>query len=84
MYANGARKSHVRPGILTEVERSGLLAVYALLRELDPNQEKLDLTCTPTYTGDYRWLCRTHFREWEPKIPDKIEVRGRESYATGL
>jgi internalin A len=62
-----------RPGLLTEVERSGLLAMHALLRELDPNQEKLGLTRVPTYTGDYRWLCRAHYRAWEPKIPDKIE-----------
>ena len=63
----------LRPGILTEVERSGLLAMHALLRELDPNQERLGVTRVPTYTGDYRWLCRKHYREWEPKIPDKIE-----------
>jgi internalin A len=62
-----------RPGLLTEVERSGLLAMHALLRELDPNQERLGLTRASTYTGDDRWLCRTHYRAWEPKIPDKIE-----------
>jgi len=62
----------VRSGILTEVERSGLLAMHALLRKLDPNQEKLGLTRVPTYTGDYRWLCRKHYREWEPNIPEKI------------
>jgi hypothetical protein len=63
----------LRSAILTEVERSGLLAMHALLRELDPNQERLGLTRVPTYTGDYRWLCRKHYREWEPRIPDKIE-----------
>ena len=63
----------LHPGIVSEVERSGLLAVHSLLRELDPNQERLGLTRVPTYTGDYRWLCGKHYREWEPRIPDKIE-----------
>jgi internalin A len=67
------KRPGLRPGILSEVERSGLLAMHALLRELDPNQERLGLTRVPTYTGDYRWLCRKHYREWEPRIPDKIE-----------
>ncbi|MBN2003368.1 MAG: leucine-rich repeat domain-containing protein [Anaerolineae bacterium] len=63
----------LRPGILTEPERSGLLELHALLRELDPNQEKLGLIRVPTYTGDYRWLCREHYEAWKSKIPDKIE-----------
>jgi hypothetical protein len=61
-----------RPGILSEAERAGLLAMHALLRELDPNQENLGLTRVPTYTGDYRWLCRAHYEAWESKIPDEI------------
>jgi internalin A len=67
------KRPDVHLGIISEVERSGLLAVHALLRELDPNQEKLGLNRVPTYTGDYRWLCGKHYREWEPRIPDKIE-----------
>ncbi len=67
------KRPELRPGLLTEVERSGMLAMHALLRELDPNQQNLGLIRVPTYTGDYRWLCRKHYREWEPKIPDKIE-----------
>jgi hypothetical protein len=63
-----------RPGILSEPERSGLLMLHALLRDLDPNQEKLGLRRVPTYTGDYRWLCDTHYEAWRSKIPDKIEV----------
>ena len=50
--------------------------MHALLRELDPNQERLGLTRVPTYTGDFRWLCGKHYREWEPKIPDEIESPG--------
>jgi hypothetical protein len=63
-----------RPGILSEPERAGLLMLHALLRDLDPNQEKLGLRRVPTYTGDYRWLCDTHYEAWRSKIPDKIEV----------
>jgi hypothetical protein len=63
-----------RPGILSEPERAGLLTLHALLRDLDPNQEKLGLRRVPTYTGDYRWLCDTHYEAWRSKIPDKIEV----------
>jgi hypothetical protein len=47
--------------------------MHALLRELDPHHEKLGLTRVPTYTGDYRWLCRAHYRDWEPRIPDSME-----------
>ena len=36
-------------------------------------QARLGLTRVPTYTGDYRWLCRTHYEQSQPKIPDKIE-----------
>ena len=65
--------SRVRQGVLSEVERSGILALHALLRELDPNHEKLGLWRIPTYTGNYLWLCRRHYEQMQPKIPDKIE-----------
>jgi hypothetical protein len=68
------QRPDVRRGILSEVERSGLPAMHALLRELDPHHEKLGLTRVPTYTGDYRWLCRTHYQDWEPNIPEEIEL----------
>jgi internalin A len=67
-----AEPSPLREGVLTEVERSGVLALHALLRELDPAQEKLGLKRVPTYTGDYRWLCQKHYEQAQPKIPDKI------------
>jgi internalin A len=63
----------VRQGPLSEAERSGMLALHSLLRELDPNQERLGLTRIPTYTGDYLWLCQKHYQESQSKIPDKIE-----------
>jgi internalin A len=62
-----------RQGVLSEVERSGVLALHALLRELDPNHEKLGLWRIPTYTGNYLWLCKRHYEQAQPKIPDKIE-----------
>ena len=60
-------------GVLTESERSGILALHAFLRETDPNHERLGLTRIPTYTGDYLWLCREHYQASLSKIPDKIE-----------
>ncbi len=73
------KRPDLRPGIISEVERSGLLAVHNLLRELDPNHERLGLTRVPTYTGDYRWLCGKHYGEWEPRIPDKIEAGAKQN-----
>lgn len=64
--------SRVRQGMLSDGERSGILALHALLRELDPHHEKLGLRRMPTYTGDYLWLCQTHYAQMQPKIPEKI------------
>jgi hypothetical protein len=61
-----------REGGLDEVNRSGVLALHALLRELDPNHAKLGLKRMPTYTGDFVWLCQKHYDAAQPKIPDKI------------
>jgi Leucine-rich repeat (LRR) protein len=61
-----------RQGILTALERSGLLALHKMLRELDPTHAKLGLTRVPTATGDYVWLCRTHLELVRPRIPDVI------------
>ena len=70
-------KEHTRlrqgQDILDDAERSGVLALHALLRELDPHHERLGLTRVETYTGDYLWLCRTHYEQSQSKIPDKIE-----------
>jgi internalin A len=67
------RISHPEPlqqGILNENERSGLLALHALLKELDPQQAKLGLTRIPTYTGDFLWLCPTHYQLSQPRIAE--------------
>jgi hypothetical protein len=62
-----------REGLLTEPERSGVLALHRFLREHDPNHERLGLKRIPTYTGDYLWLCEKHHVQAQPKIPEKIE-----------
>ena len=62
------------PGkMLSEPERSGILALHRLLNELDPTQDKLGLHRVATYTGDYRWLCKWHYDAWQPNIPDVIK-----------
>jgi internalin A len=58
---------------LSEVERSGILALHRFLNEVDPTQDKLGLHRVPTYTGDYRWLCDEHYAAWQPNIPDVIK-----------
>jgi internalin A len=57
---------------LSDGERHGLLALHALLRQLDPTHERLGLHRVPTYTGDFQWLCRTHYNLTQSKIPDRI------------
>jgi len=65
--------SRLRQHVLSEAERSGVLALHAFLREVDPHHEKLGLKRIPTYTGDFLWLCEKHYELSQPKIPDKIE-----------
>jgi hypothetical protein len=65
--------SRLRQHVLSEAERSGVLALHAFLREVDPHHEKLGLKRIPTYTGDYLWLCEKHYEQSQSKIPDKIE-----------
>lgn len=61
------------PGkMLSEPERSGILALHRFLNEVDPTQDKLGLHRVATYTGDYRWLCKYHYDAWQPNIPDVI------------
>ena len=59
-------------GLVSEPERSGVLALHRLLNELDPTQDRLGLHRVATYTGDYRWLCKHHYDAWQPNIPDVI------------
>ena len=59
-------------GIISEPERSGILALHRLLNELDPTQDRLGLHRVATYTGDFRWLCDYHYKAWQPNIPDVI------------
>lgn len=68
----GRGRSVTRDGLLSNEERSGLLALHAFLSSEDPTHQRLGLTRMPTYTGDYRWLCRTHYGEMQPRFPDSI------------
>lgn len=58
--------------MLSEAERSEVLALHALLREVDPHHERLGLKRVATYTGDYLWLCGRHYADMQPKIPERI------------
>ena len=61
------------PGqMLSEPERSGILALHRFQDEKDPTQG-LGLHRVTTYTGDYRWLCKYHYDAWQPNIPDVIQ-----------
>lgn len=59
--------------MLTEPERSGILALHTMLKELDPTHKKLGLHRVATYIGDYRWLCKKHYDDWQPNIPDVLK-----------
>ncbi len=58
--------------LLSHPERHGVLALHRLLNEVDPTHARLGLHRVTTYTGDYRWLCRSHYEDWQSKIPDVI------------
>ena len=67
---------HLKDGVLTEPERSGLLALHSFLHNVDPNQERIGLYCIPTYTGDFTWVCKKHYDLMQSKIPDVIGPHG--------
>jgi len=64
---------HLEHELLSKHERSGLLLLHTLLHKLDPHHANLGLRRVITPTGDYRWLCDTHYQEWQPKIPECID-----------
>ncbi len=65
------------PGqMLSEPERSGILALHQFLDKVDHDQARLGLHRVPTYTGDFRWLCDHHYQAWQPNIPDVIPSPG--------
>jgi internalin A len=66
----------LKDGVLTEMERSGILALHSFLRDIDPDQERIGLYRIPTYTGDFTWVCRKHYDLMQPKIPDVIQPHG--------
>ncbi|HEY7770984.1 MAG TPA: COR domain-containing protein [Longimicrobium sp.] len=58
--------------VLTHDERAGLLGLHAFLRGQDPHHTRLGLKRHPTYTGDYLWLCPSHYDALQSPIPDQI------------
>ena len=62
-----------KDGLLSDAERSGILALHSFLREEDPHHKNLGLKRMPTYTGDYLWLRNKHYQEAQSIIPDRIE-----------
>jgi len=59
----------MRDGLLTQAERSGILALHSFLDEEDPHHQRLGLKRLPTYTGDYLWLCEKHYQNRQSKMP---------------
>jgi hypothetical protein len=59
----------LRDGLLSFAERSGILALHSFLEEEDLHHERLGLKRIPTYTGDYLWLCETHYQQSQSKMP---------------
>ncbi|MBC8869683.1 MAG: hypothetical protein H8E44_09715 [Planctomycetes bacterium] len=43
--------------------------MHSLLLELDPAKTWGNLRRVLTPTGDYLWLCPTHYREYDPGLP---------------
>ena len=62
-----------RDGPVSEHERAGIRQLHSFLQKHDPNHKRLGLQKVQTYTGDYQWLCPTHYAEKESKIPTKFE-----------
>ncbi len=56
-------------GLRSSVEGAGLRELRALLLELDPTKSWGNLRRVLTPTGDYLWLCPTHYKEYDPGLP---------------
>ena len=63
-----------RPGdrVLSELERSRILAIHSILRDKDPDRQRLNPIRMPIHTGDYLRLSPRHREIFQPSIPDKI------------
>ena len=63
------RRPDLEPGVRGTPEGAGLRELHALLRKLDPGQKWGKLRRVLTPTGEYLWLCPTHYREYDPGLP---------------
>ena len=64
----------LKEGVLTDSERSGLLALHRFLQTVDPDQARIGLRIIPTYTGDFAWVCKKHYEIMKSKIPEIKEL----------
>jgi internalin A len=65
-----ARVGPDEPGrLVSEAEGAGLRSLHSLLLDLDPQKTWGGLRRVLTPTGDYLWLCPTHYRKYEPDWP---------------
>ncbi len=53
----------------THAEGAALRHLHSLLLELDPDRTWGGLRRIMTPTGDYRWLCPQHYKEYDPGLP---------------
>ena len=53
----------------SSAEGAGLRELHSLLLDLDPGKTWGNLRRVLTPTGDYLWLCPTHYREYDPGLP---------------
>ena len=64
------RRARKEPGkLVTEAEGDGVRALHTQLLDLDPARTWGGLRRVLTPTGDYLWLCPTHYRKYEPDWP---------------
>ncbi len=57
-------------GGLTRAEGSALRAFREMLFELDPPKAFGGLRRVQDPTGDFIWLCPTHYPQWDPGLPE--------------
>lgn len=55
--------------LVTQAEGDGVRALHNLLLKLDPDRTWGGLRRALTPTGEYLWLCPTHYRKYEPDWP---------------
>jgi GTPase SAR1 family protein len=55
--------------LVSRAEGEGLRQLQSVLNELDKSRKWGGLRRVPTQTGDYLWVCKEHYREYDPGLP---------------